>query len=72
VEDEKISQKIKNNDEPTHLSRSLLEICNKLIVSSSLNKNSPAECWFNNKNVYKILEVCVCDYYAERLNILSN
>ena len=52
--------------EPIHFTKTLLEVANKLIVSSSHISGLSEECWFNNSNVYKLIETCLCDYYAER------
>lgn len=49
-----------------HFSKNLLEILNKSAVYSSELSLQPREFWFNNKNIYKLIETCVCDFYAER------
>jgi hypothetical protein len=52
------------------MAKTLLEILNKLTVSALQTNNLAAECWLNNRNIYKTLEVCVCEYYAERCAFL--
>jgi hypothetical protein len=49
-----------------HFTKSLLDILNKLIIASSYSNKLSTKCWLNNKNVYKVTEACVCEYYAER------
>lgn len=50
-----------NHDMHLHFSKQALEMWNKAIISSSLHRG----CWINNKNVYRLIEVAVCDFYVE-------
>lgn len=56
----------KNEKFELHFSKNLLEILNKSLASSSVLSSLPRECWLNNKHVYKIIEVCICEFYMER------
>ena len=60
------SLKLFNKQSETHFSKNLLEIFNKLIVSASLITDNDANCLINSNRVYKLLEVCLCDFYIER------
>jgi len=50
-----------------HFSKNLLEIINKLINTlSHLEEQGDSKSWLNNSKIYRILEVCICEFYLER------
>lgn len=46
----------------THFSKQCFEIWNKTIIASSKDDGKR---WINNQNIYKMIEVAICDYYVE-------
>lgn len=52
-------------DTNLHFSKQCFEIWNKAIILSSVAKGGDGRFWINNKNVYRLIEVAVCDYYVE-------
>lgn len=64
--EDKIDAKKSMNKTRIHFSKNLLEIFNKLLITSTKLRGADSNFWFNNSKVYKLLETSICDYYLER------